>query len=132
VNDREGHERARERKRDVVAPCVLPGGMLLAVCLCADAAVPSLDITQFAHIPWKIGDGFTKGRVTSIVQTPDGYLWLVTEFGLARFDGGRPVPWRPRHSSAMGARCVKQLRETAIELPNGAIRSSVHTPVATL
>lgn len=28
----------------------------------------------------------------SIVQAADRYLWLVTEFGLARFDSGRPVP----------------------------------------
>ena len=31
----------------------------------------------------------------AIAQTPDGYLWLGTEYGLLRFDGVRHVPWQP-------------------------------------
>ena len=40
-------------------------------------------------------DGFAKGFIYAIAQTPDGYLWLGTEFGLLRFDGVRAVPWMP-------------------------------------
>src|SRR5450631_1921971 len=36
------------------------------------------------------------------------------------------------HGSAMGARAVQQLRETAVEIQMAPIRSSVHIPVATL
>jgi NAD(P)H-dependent FMN reductase len=36
------------------------------------------------------------------------------------------------YGSAMGARGVQQLRETAVELQLAPIRSSVHIPVATL
>jgi PAS domain S-box-containing protein len=68
-------------------------GILLACCSCASALDPSLDISQYAHTAWKIREGFSKGRVTSIAQTPDGYLWLGTEFGLLRFDGVRNVLW---------------------------------------
>jgi signal transduction histidine kinase/ligand-binding sensor domain-containing protein len=68
-------------------------GLLLAALPCAFALDPSLDISQFEHSPWKIREGFTKGTISSIVQTPDGYLWLGTEFGLLRFDGVRAVPW---------------------------------------
>src|SRR6185369_10181631 len=61
----------------------------------AFALDPSLDISQYAHTPWKTGEGFSKGIIFSIAQTPDGYLWLGTEFGLLRFDGVRSVSWQP-------------------------------------
>jgi ligand-binding sensor domain-containing protein/signal transduction histidine kinase len=56
---------------------------------------PSLDVNQYAHTSWKIRDGFTKGTIFSIAQTPDGYLWLGTEFGLFRFDGLKNIQWQP-------------------------------------
>ena len=64
-------------------------------CSSAFALNPDLDISQYAHTSWKIRDRFAKGTITSIAQTPDGYLWLGTEFGLLRFDGVRAVPWQP-------------------------------------
>jgi ligand-binding sensor domain-containing protein len=70
-------------------------GMLLAGCPCAFALDPALDVSQYAHTAWKVREGFTKGFIYSIAQTPDGYLWLGTEFGLLRFDGIRNVPWQP-------------------------------------
>src|SRR6185369_17644188 len=69
--------------------------VLLAWCPEAFALNPQLDVSQYAHTSWKIRDGFPKGEITSIVQTPDGYLWLGTESGLFRFDGVRNVLWRP-------------------------------------
>lgn len=69
--------------------------LLLACCPAAFALNPSLDVSQYAHTSWKIRDGFTKGIITSIAQTPDGYLWLGTEFGLFRFDGLKNVQWQP-------------------------------------
>ena len=69
-------------------------GMLLA-CRCTFALDPTLNIGQYAHTSWKVRDGFTKGVITSLEQTPDGYVWLGTESGLLRFDGVRPVQWQP-------------------------------------
>jgi signal transduction histidine kinase/ligand-binding sensor domain-containing protein len=81
--------------RSAVALGLALAGMLLVWCPCAEALDPALDVSQYAHTAWKIRDGFTKGVITSIVQTPDGYLWLGTEFGLLRFDGVRAVAWQP-------------------------------------
>src|SRR6266849_1029953 len=61
----------------------------------AFALDPALDVNQYAHTAWKIRERFTEGTINSIAQTPDGYLWLGTEFGLFRFDGVRNVPWQP-------------------------------------
>ena len=68
---------------------------LLASCACAFALDPSLDVSQYAHTVWKVRDGFAKGTINSLAQTPDGYLWVGTESGLLRFDGIHPVPWQP-------------------------------------
>ena len=70
-------------------------GIVLASCTCALALDPSLDVNQYAHTAWKVREGFGKGAIYSITQTPDGYLWLGTEFGLLRFDGVRTMPWQP-------------------------------------
>jgi len=69
--------------------------IFLASCQCASALNPSLDVSQYAHTVWKVRDGFLNGSVTAIAQTPDGYLWIGTEFGLFRFDGVRAVQWQP-------------------------------------
>jgi len=69
-------------------------GMLLGG-TCAFALNPALDVSQYAHTAWKIRDGFSKGSILSIAQTPDGYLWVGSAFGLSRFDGVRNVPWEP-------------------------------------
>src|SRR6201993_2344786 len=69
--------------------------ILLACCACAFASAPSLDISQYAHTAWRVRDGFFKSGINAIAQTPDGYLWLGTEFGLLRFDGVKAVPWQP-------------------------------------
>ena len=62
---------------------------------CAFALNSALDVSQYAHTAWKIRDGFAKGSILLIAQTPDGYLWLGTAFGLYRFDGVRNVLWQP-------------------------------------
>ena len=40
---------------------------------------------------WEADDGLSNNRVVGIAQTPDGYLWIATGDGLARFDGVRFV-----------------------------------------
>ena len=74
---------------------MLAVGILLACCSCAFALEPSLDISQYAHTAWKIRNGFSKGGILAIAQTPDGYIWLGTEFGLLHFDGVRNTLWQP-------------------------------------
>jgi signal transduction histidine kinase/streptogramin lyase len=67
---------------------------LLALCRPVFALDAALDARQYLHTAWKIRDGFIKGRILALAQSPDGYLWLGTELGLLRFDGVRTVPWQ--------------------------------------
>jgi len=84
-----------ENARGVVPPGLIIAFLLLAWCPSAFALNPALDVNQYAHTSWQMRDGFPKGQITSIAQTPDGYLWLGTEFGLIRFDGIKNVVWTP-------------------------------------
>lgn len=82
-------------RRSVIPVGLACAFLLLACCVSAFALNPSLDVSQYAHTSWKIRDGFPKGEISSIAQTPDGYLWLGTELGVIRFDGVKSVVWRP-------------------------------------
>lgn len=48
---------------------------------------PSKQITQYAVDAWTTEQGLPSNGVRAILQTNDGYLWLATANGLARFDG---------------------------------------------
>ena len=84
-------------------------GIILVSCHFAFALNPSLDINQYAHTAWTVREGFFKGVIYSIAQTPDGYLWLGTEFGLLRFDGVRSVPWQPPAGEHLPSSYIRSL-----------------------
>jgi PAS domain S-box-containing protein len=69
--------------------------MLLADLSRALALDPAFEVNQYAHTAWKVREGAFKDSIAAIAQTPDGYLWLGTQFGLLRFDGIRHIVWQP-------------------------------------
>jgi PAS domain S-box-containing protein len=81
--------------RNVVVPALGLAWMLLAPHSSALALDPSLEVGQYGHTSWAARDGYSLGAVFAMAQTPDGYLWLGSEFGLFRFDGVRFTPWHP-------------------------------------
>lgn len=84
--------------------------MVLAWCPWVFALNPSLDVSQYAHAAWKNGEGSSEGLIHSIAQTPDGYLWLGTEFGLLRFDGVRTVRWEPPEREHLPSSDIRSLK----------------------
>jgi len=84
-------------------------GFLLTVCPSVFALNPSLNINQYAHTAWRSRDGFIGSEIYSIVQSPDGYLWLGTGLGLFRFDGVKPVPWQPPADQPLPSTTIMQL-----------------------
>jgi signal transduction histidine kinase/ligand-binding sensor domain-containing protein/CheY-like chemotaxis protein len=63
--------------------------LLIAVCTPAPALEPSLQPSQYVLDNWQIPEGLPQTSVQAIARTPDGYLWVGTQEGLARFDGVR-------------------------------------------
>ncbi len=58
--------------------------------LCSHRALaldPDTDLDQFRRQLWQTENGLPQNTVNSILQTRDGYIWVATEEGLARFDG---------------------------------------------
>jgi len=64
-------------------------------CQSASALDPNRLTSQYVRQQWSTESGPTGGRVRTITQTADGYLWIGTDNGLVRFDGLnlRPVPF---------------------------------------
>jgi len=59
------------------------------VCFCntAEGLDPHRSYSQYLRQHWTMSNGFPGGRINSIAQTADGYLWIGTSKGLVRFDG---------------------------------------------
>jgi signal transduction histidine kinase/ligand-binding sensor domain-containing protein len=57
----------------------------------AEALDPAKAITQYRHEVWRTRDGLPQSSAEALAQTRDGYLWIGTQEGLARFDGVRFV-----------------------------------------
>jgi len=101
--------RAPHRRSQDVAASSVALALVLVCAVDAFALNPTLDISQYAHTAWRTRDGFSKGTITDIAQTPDGYLWLGTELGMLRFDGVRPVPWQPPQGQQLPSSNIRSL-----------------------
>jgi ligand-binding sensor domain-containing protein len=66
-----------------MAPSLRALGIILLVSLSVGAS------NRVRFKTWNTENGLPQNTVNRIVQTPDGYLWLATFDGLARFDGAR-------------------------------------------
>jgi hypothetical protein len=51
-------------------------------------------IRQYVRRAWTVEQGLPHGTVRGVAQTADGYLWLATPDGLARYDGVGFHIWR--------------------------------------
>jgi signal transduction histidine kinase/ligand-binding sensor domain-containing protein len=69
----------------------MPRTLLLAVLLvCASAGMalqPSTPLGEYGRQSWGLENGLPQNSVQALLQTSDGFLWIGTEDGLARFDG---------------------------------------------
>jgi signal transduction histidine kinase/ligand-binding sensor domain-containing protein len=69
------------------------------------------DTAPFFFQTWQTDEGLPQKHITSIVQTRDGYLWLGTYNGLARFDGKRFVVFNTANTPGLTSSRVTSLCE---------------------
>ncbi|HQR45045.1 MAG TPA: two-component regulator propeller domain-containing protein, partial [Thermoanaerobaculia bacterium] len=82
---------------------LLPGTLL--------ALDPSRALTQLVHDVWQSDRGLPHNTVLAIVPARDGYLWLGTAEGLARFDGVRFEVFDRGNTPAIGNNIIWALAE---------------------
>lgn len=84
-------------------------------CLCSTRTVSALDSTKdislYIHEIWRAENGLPQNKVRSILQTQDGYIWIATEEGLARFDGLRFTVFDKQNTNAIKGNSIQVLFE---------------------
>jgi len=61
----------------------------LLSCVCSSVQAASLPLHDYLLQHWSANDGLPTNSVNGMVQTDDGYLWLATWHGLARYNGSQ-------------------------------------------
>lgn len=121
---------------------VLPSAPLMLLLRCLLALFAMLptglhalgagDVDELAQRHWTTRDGLPHNSVSSVAQTPDGYLWLATWEGLVRYNGrefllhGRDrlpalqdMAMRALHLDGEGALWVGGVRGDLLRLADG-------------
>lgn len=79
-------------------------------CLCRFPGDVAQAATDYLVDVWGTDEGLPHSTVTSIAQTPDGYLWIGTlNGGLARFDGVRFVDYQPGNTPQLNSIEIRKL-----------------------
>jgi signal transduction histidine kinase/ligand-binding sensor domain-containing protein len=90
--------------------CVLA---LLAAGAMLAAGAAELAAQNFFVRSWKTDSGLPNNVVTAIIQTRDGYLWVGTYGGLARFDGVRFTVFNTANTPELQSDRITSLYEDA-------------------
>jgi ligand-binding sensor domain-containing protein len=75
----------------------------------ASALDPARAINQYSIDTWTSREGLPQNAVETVVQTRDGYLWLGTQEGLARFDGVRFVVFDRSNTDPLASNFIQTL-----------------------
>src|SRR5579862_2117143 len=71
------------------------------------------EVAQYHSRNWQRDSGLPNNIVQAVVQTRNGYLWIGTQYGLARFDGVRFMIFDPDNVPAMKNANILGLHESS-------------------
>jgi signal transduction histidine kinase/ligand-binding sensor domain-containing protein len=86
-------------RKSLLLTLVVRGAALAAVIIALTASITADPGVRFKT--WTAENGLPQNSVSGIAQTPDGYLWIATYDGLARFDGLRFKIFRKSDTPAL-------------------------------
>lgn len=66
---------------------------------------------HFSTRVWQVKDGLPQNQVRAILQSRDGYIWVATNDGLARFDGTRFTVFNRENTPALRSNIFTGLHE---------------------
>ena len=66
-------------------------------------------VFPYATRTWQTEDGLPHNVVQAVAQTPDGYIWVGTQKGLARFDGLHFTTFDARNTPDMASSSIQSL-----------------------
>ena len=104
---------------------------LLACCVLSLAVTPATVATEpdwFTVGSWTQQNGLPHNHVNAILQTRDGYVWVGTAGGLARFDGVRFTVFDDRDPTQLADSDVRALAEG----PDGSLWIGTHAGLSRL
>ena len=93
----------------LIMVCLLP--LLLQTDLVLADEFGGAQDSDFVIVGWQVQDGLPSARILEVLQTHDGYLWLATLDGLARFDGVRFERFYDSDTPGLASSMIKCLLE---------------------
>ena len=90
--------------------CIL---LVLALPPCVQGLDPTHALSSYSKTTFTVEDGLPSNAINALVQTKNGFLWIGTNAGLARFDGRHFVPIRLQGGALSPNSAVRALAQTA-------------------
>ncbi len=102
------------RRTPAVLARIATVALVAAWATCAAWALdPGRAVTQYAQRHWSTEDGLPQSTVQALAQTRDGFLWIGTQEGLARFDGTHFTIFDSANTPALRTTSIASLAATA-------------------
>jgi diguanylate cyclase (GGDEF)-like protein len=70
-----------------------------------------ISLSNRVALVWNTHDGLPQDRVKSILQARDGYIWVATQDGVAKFDGKQFTTYDTGNTPGLATNNIEQMRE---------------------